>query len=107
AKESLRKEVERYKASQSDRWEYITVEDISGTRLGDLGVSGWELAGVVPYGASKALIIPYEYIHAKYIFKRKIVVVPPEVMSQISGKYKVELMEGQIADLEEMREQIS
>ncbi|MHB8628480.1 MAG: hypothetical protein ACYDBJ_19950 [Aggregatilineales bacterium] len=106
AKESIRQEAEQYKVSQSDKWEYIIVDDIGGTRLGDLGVSGWELAGIEPYRDYKDLIGPGASIVVRYIFKRKIVAVPSEVMGQITGKYKIKLLEKQIADLEKMRQHL-
>ena len=107
AKASIAQERERYKAAQSDEWEYIIVDDISGTRLGNLGKSGWELAGVAPSRVSKDLLGPDADILVNYIFKRKIVIVPPEVMDQINGKYKIALLERQIADLEKTWEHLT
>ncbi len=78
--------IEVYRASLADKWEYLMVDDLNPSGLETAGSRGWELvtvAIITTGGGSSAMMT----VHSRYVFKRRLTPIPPNVMETITAAH--------------------
>ncbi len=95
-------ELEQYKASQLEKWEYFVIDDVDTEQLNRMGMLAWELVGVTTYqtgGSNPAIGTANYYSHTRYVFKRKLFPLPPDFLHRLASNYDISKIDAEIAQI--------
>jgi hypothetical protein len=94
-------EIELYKASQTQKWEYWVLDDVNNEQLNNVGSMGWELVGITSYetGSTNPVMHTANYVaHTRYVFKRQQIILPIDFLHRM-GIYDTSKIDAEIAAL--------